>query len=62
MHTTQTRNRGSVTLVFAKEEEETQRHTLFGRQGRDGISGFTRKMVASSEDARVCYFILFCFS
>ena len=46
-----------MTLVFAKEEEETQRHMLFGRQGQEGISGFTRKVVASGEDARVCYFI-----
>ena len=50
-----------MTLVFAKEEEETQRHMLFGRQGQEGISGFTRKVVASGEDARVCYFILFYF-
>ena len=34
---------------------------LFGRQGQEGISGFTRKVVASGEDARVCYFILFYF-
>ena len=51
-----------MTLVFAKEEEETQRHMLFGRQGQEGINGFTRKVVASGEDARVCYFVLFFYS